>query len=203
MANITLLGASYTDVPAVDLPKTGGGTVRFYENGGTNQDYEDALVALGVQSDLADSIEALTTYANGVTGESDTNLSDAVHTLGSGYGGSDQSLIKSVDLTMSETYTNNNKLTVALEPRTACVILGWADELPPAPESGYTAFFFSYFIATGISKQQDGRIMRANGTVGTDSNMFGFNTTTGDLTLGGQYGYFRQGMTYHIRQYEF
>ena len=35
MAKITLLGASYTDVPAVDLPKTGGGTVRFYENGGT------------------------------------------------------------------------------------------------------------------------------------------------------------------------
>lgn len=32
MANITLLGASYTDVPAVDLPKTGGGTVRFYED---------------------------------------------------------------------------------------------------------------------------------------------------------------------------
>ena len=36
MANITLLGASYTDVPAVDLPKTGGGTVRFYENGGSS-----------------------------------------------------------------------------------------------------------------------------------------------------------------------
>ena len=35
MANSTLLGASYTDVPAIDLPKTGGGTVRFYENGGT------------------------------------------------------------------------------------------------------------------------------------------------------------------------
>lgn len=35
MANITLLGASYTNVPAVDLPQTGGGTVRFYENGGT------------------------------------------------------------------------------------------------------------------------------------------------------------------------
>ena len=32
MANITLLGASYTDVPAVDLPKTGGGTARFYES---------------------------------------------------------------------------------------------------------------------------------------------------------------------------
>lgn len=34
MANITLWGASYPDVPAVDLPQTGGGTVRFYENGG-------------------------------------------------------------------------------------------------------------------------------------------------------------------------
>ena len=34
MADITLLGAQYTDVPAVTLPKTGGGTVIFYENGG-------------------------------------------------------------------------------------------------------------------------------------------------------------------------
>lgn len=51
-----------------------------------NQDYEDALVALGTQSDLTDSIEALTTYSNDVTGESDTTLSDAVHTLADGYG---------------------------------------------------------------------------------------------------------------------
>lgn len=34
MANITLWGASYSDVPAIALPKTGGGTVTFYENGG-------------------------------------------------------------------------------------------------------------------------------------------------------------------------
>lgn len=36
---------------------------------------------------LTDAINALTTYANEVTGASDTNLSDAVHTLASGYGG--------------------------------------------------------------------------------------------------------------------
>lgn len=35
MANITLMGASYTDVPAVTLPQTGGGTVTFYEGGGS------------------------------------------------------------------------------------------------------------------------------------------------------------------------
>ena len=29
MANITIWGASYTNVPACTLPKTGGGTVRF------------------------------------------------------------------------------------------------------------------------------------------------------------------------------
>ena len=31
MANITLWGASYTDVPAILLPQTGSGTVRFTE----------------------------------------------------------------------------------------------------------------------------------------------------------------------------
>lgn len=29
--NITLLGASYQAVPAIDLPKTGGGTARFID----------------------------------------------------------------------------------------------------------------------------------------------------------------------------
>ena len=29
--NITLMGANYPDVPAVDLPKTGGGTARFID----------------------------------------------------------------------------------------------------------------------------------------------------------------------------
>ena len=52
-----------------------------------NQDYEDALVALGVTEDLTDGIEALTAYANTVTGESDTTLSDAVASLADGYGG--------------------------------------------------------------------------------------------------------------------
>lgn len=33
--NITLLGADYPNVPAVDLPKTGGGTARFYDVNGS------------------------------------------------------------------------------------------------------------------------------------------------------------------------
>lgn len=31
MAQVTLWGASYSAVPAVDLPKTGGGTARFID----------------------------------------------------------------------------------------------------------------------------------------------------------------------------
>lgn len=35
MANIELLGNTYNDVPAVELPKSGGGTAMFYENTGS------------------------------------------------------------------------------------------------------------------------------------------------------------------------
>ena len=34
MANVSLWGASYSNVPAITVPQTGGGTVTFYENGG-------------------------------------------------------------------------------------------------------------------------------------------------------------------------
>lgn len=51
--NITLLGASYSDVPAVTLPKTGGGTARF-------DDTSDADATAG---DIA---SGKTAYVNGV-----------------------------------------------------------------------------------------------------------------------------------------
>ena len=52
MANITLLGASYTDVPAVTLPKTGGGTAQF----------DDTTDADATASDIAN---GKTAYVNG------------------------------------------------------------------------------------------------------------------------------------------
>ena len=41
--NITIMGASYSDVPAVQLPKTGGGTARF----------DDASITTATASDVA------------------------------------------------------------------------------------------------------------------------------------------------------
>ena len=51
MANITLMGASYTDVPAVTLPQTGGGTVTFYENGGGSATEHEIYLELGDGTD--------------------------------------------------------------------------------------------------------------------------------------------------------
>ena len=52
MAEVTLMGASFSDVPAVDLPQTGGGTVRFYEaTNGNNLEYgltDGTLPIIGV-----------------------------------------------------------------------------------------------------------------------------------------------------------
>ena len=50
--NITLMGASYTAVPAVQLPKTGGGTARF----------DDCTVTTATASDV---IQGKVFVANG------------------------------------------------------------------------------------------------------------------------------------------
>lgn len=63
MANITLLGASYTDVPAVTLPQTGGGTVTFYENGGSPTLITKSITANGTydaEDDNADGYSSVT-----------------------------------------------------------------------------------------------------------------------------------------------
>lgn len=46
MANVTVQGASYSDVPAVQLPQTGGGVCIFYEVvDGDNLSYGSAPLA--------------------------------------------------------------------------------------------------------------------------------------------------------------
>lgn len=59
--NITLLGASYSDVPGVDLPKTGGGTARFTDVTGTTATAAD--VASGETFYLANGNQATGTLA--------------------------------------------------------------------------------------------------------------------------------------------
>jgi len=117
-----------------------------------NEDYEDALVALGVQSDLTDSIEALTTYANGVTGESDTNLSDAVHSLGSGYGGGSSAAVKysRYELTGDTTFQDFLSAIQYRPQNTQNCMLFFRASGTVAPTSGsYTVNNFIFIIENG------------------------------------------------------
>ena len=59
---------------------------------------------------LTDSINALTAYANEVTGGSDTNLSDAVHTLASGYGGGSAFEIQSIASMLNDLFACTNTI---------------------------------------------------------------------------------------------
>ena len=83
--NITLLGASYSDVPAVTLPKTGGGTARF----------DDASVTTAVASDVASGKIFLASNGTITTGTA------------SGGGGSGFTLLKTTSLgTLSTSSTS-------------------------------------------------------------------------------------------------
>lgn len=84
--NITLLGANYSSVPSVLLPKTGGGTAQF----------DDTTISENAAS-AADITSGKLAYVNGslVTGTS------------SGGGGSNWTLLGSKELKISTTSTSN------------------------------------------------------------------------------------------------
>lgn len=80
--NITLMGASYTAVPAVQLPKTGGGTARF----------DDASVTTAIASDVAQGKIFL--------------ASDGTITTGTATGGGASNFVTGTFTTPSTTSTN-------------------------------------------------------------------------------------------------
>lgn len=82
--NITLMGASYSAVPAVTLPKTGGGTARF----------DDASVTTATASDVASGKVFLAADGTITTGTS------------SGGGGSNWTLLGSKAITVNTTSTS-------------------------------------------------------------------------------------------------
>ena len=87
--NITLLGASYSDVPAVTLPKTGGGTASFTDVTDTTAGASD--VASGKYFYTASGVRTQGTASGGATLQAKTNInpttSSQTITADTGYDG--------------------------------------------------------------------------------------------------------------------
>lgn len=129
--NITLLGASYPDVPAILLPQTGGGTARF----------DDASVTTAAASDVASGKVFL--------------ASDGTITAGtaSGGGGSNWTLLGSKELsanTTSTTQTNLGTIPIGTLPSGDYVL--WVTVRDKAgPRNGYFYGTDSFFwVRNGV-----------------------------------------------------
>lgn len=81
--NITLLGASYSDVPAVKLPKTGGGGATFTDVTDTTAEASDVLA--GKYFYGKDGVKTLGTGTGGIDGD---NLEYGLSLVGSAIVGS-------------------------------------------------------------------------------------------------------------------
>ena len=97
-----------------------------------------------MSSPLTDKINALTAYANGITGESDTTLSEAVHTLGSGYGGGGGGGLEYEGGTYTPATDELPTITFANSHSKAPDIIVFADVSAAASATGSTLTSFTY-----------------------------------------------------------
>lgn len=156
---------------------------------------------------LTDAINALTRYANETTGASDTNLSDAVGTLVSGYGqggGSGHARVAYYGtFEATEVYYKTNKYTLQLEASNNCYIRVSPTMALSPDETYYLALYWGYDQYTlngNKTSATSHKILRSNGTIGTDSTLCHYDTISGELSLGGSYGAFLPGNEYEIIQ---
>lgn len=100
--NITLLGASYSNVPAVQLPKTGGGTASF--------------------TDVTDTTAAAADVASGKYFYTAAGVRTAGTSSGGG-GGSSYTLVESKEVAINQTSTTEaSKLDIPFTRKTSSIV---------------------------------------------------------------------------------
>jgi hypothetical protein len=134
--NITLMGASYSNVPSVQLPKTGGGTATF----------DDTTISSNAAT-AEDITSGKQAYVNGslITGTA------------SGGGGSNWTLLASTEYTVNTTSTSNTSvgnITLNLSDYNDYQTILWVHIRDKAGKrTGYfygsDTMFFHYQLATG------------------------------------------------------
>ena len=104
-------------------------------------------------------------------------------------------------VTMEYSVTSANYLDLQLPTMSNCNIAVFIDVIPAPPDTGYIALSSGVSFASGV-KISYGQVLRANGTIGTDPEQIRYYPNTGMLRLGGDWGTFVEGMTYHIYAFE-
>ena len=95
--------------------------------------------------------------------------------------------------------TSSNKISVQLPVKTNYTIAVYADSKPDPDSSLSLALaWIKAVYPNGTSRDPVNAILRVNGTIGSDTAMCSYSTSTGILQLGGQYGVFKAGLKYHI-----
>ena len=121
---------------------------------------------------LTDAINALTAYANGITGKSDTNLPDAVRSLADGYGGGSlPSVISDIkggsfsfDVNKSSNYVHIPHSLGAVP--TAFLI--WTDDIDVTTEANGIIIRGAFVV----DKSADGRVTSYLHQIGTSNGKF-------------------------------
>ena len=136
----------------------------------------------------------------------DTTLINSLTVAVSGGGSSLLGFLDYVEYTMATDATQSNRQSINLTAisGTYYVLFLAAKTMPSAPASGFTAIsgVMHNMGLSGASYDRKSSIMRADGTIGTDGNMFNFTPSTGVLQIGGQYGTFRTGQVFDIYLFE-
>ena len=104
MANVTLWGASYSAVPALDVPKTGGGTARFTDVTDTTAVAGDVVQGKYFYLANGTKVEGTATSSGGSVTQ-DANGYIILPSAGGG-GGSSYTLLGTEELTVSTTSTS-------------------------------------------------------------------------------------------------
>lgn len=188
--NITIQGASYTDVPAVTLPKTGGGTARFTDTSVTTAVAGD--VASGKKIILADGSEATgtATMADASVSGTTLTLTDGFP-IGVGFMGQNMELVQQVydlDTKLSSTtypsWTPSTTATTIIASTTISPAIAvnmanydyyvkWVFDADIKYASGTT---MKYTPTRAIYVMAQGFLARPSAITDYDNDLFAYNT---------------------------
>ena len=149
--NITLLGASYSDVPSVLLPKTGGGTAQF----------DDTTIAsdAAASSDIANGKKA---YVNGslITGTASGGATTIVDTTDS-HGGTIRTITTGNVISGTLQITSNGTYNVSSYASAEVSVSGGSTDRVPVTVHQYSSSYGSYGLVTAYAASNAAYMSRA------------------------------------------